>query len=103
MSEEWSIPTTAEELERAGERFRVAAAALHDLNTWLEHGGEPSMFITERMVIHDMTAEEYREYWRTFKLLDSHKDEEIHAIEDSAIHKVQPNWKRNPNPKYPKG
>lgn len=100
---EWKIPDTNEAMERAGERFRVCTTALKEINEWLDREGEnPPKCILVRAEEWGMTTDAYYAYWKTFGFLDPRQQEETHAIEDWAIHQVQPNWKRNPNPNYPK-
>lgn len=100
MSEgKWELPSTPEGLERAGERFRAATAALKDLNEWLDRKGEnPPQCIIERAAFHIMYPEEYYAYYMSLAWDD---DRERRAITDWAIHQVQPEWKRNPNTNYP--
>jgi hypothetical protein len=87
---------TPEGLERMEERFRVATVALKDVNDWLDRKGEnPPQCIIERAAFHAMYPEEYYTYYKSLDMMDTR---EIHAIEDWAIHQVQPEWKRNPNP-----
>jgi hypothetical protein len=87
------------DLDRIGQRFRAAASALKDLNDWLEHGGSnPPPCVVERMEIHSMTSEQYYQMWKSFEFLDPRQRAECVAIEDSAIHKVQPDWRRRPDP-----
>lgn len=104
MSEQWHLPENDEQMERAGERFRVCATVLREVNEWHDRkGANPPTCIIVRAQHNNMTVDQYYDWWKSFKFLDPRQQEETHAIEDWAIHQVQPNWKRNPNPKYPKG
>lgn len=100
----WGIPTTNEGMERAGQRFAAASAVLKEMNGWMDRkGAEPPECIIFRATEKGMTPEAYYEWYKSLPFLDPQCSEEQHAIEDRAIQKVQPEWRRNPNPKYPKG
>ena len=103
MSGQWKIPDTPEGLERAGERFRVCTSVLRDIGDWLDrHGTEPPECVLVRASEVTMSPEAYYAYWKSFGFLDPRQRVETDAMQDWAIHLVQPNWKRNPNPNYPK-
>lgn len=103
MADEWKIPSTPEEMERAGERFRAATAALKAIESWLDRKGEnPPGCVVERAKILEMTPETYYQHYQAGVRRNWLDNTEEQAMEDWAIHQVQPNWKRNPNPNYPK-
>lgn len=98
----WRLPETPEEFDRASERFRVASAALRDLNGWLDRKGDnPPECVVVRAAALNMSPAEYYDHYRAIHKRDWLDDTEQHAIQDWAIHQVQPEWKRNPNKKYP--
>lgn len=89
---------SSQQLARGAERFRAAARVLRDVNEWLaRQGADPPLCVIERMEHHQMTVEQYYQWWKSFKFLDPRQQDEMHAIEDSAIHKVQPEWVRRPD------
>lgn len=105
MSEKkWRLPETSEEFDRASERFRVATAALRNLNDWLDRKGfNPPECVMARAAALNMPPEAYYKYYTALHKRDWLDSTEQHAIEDWAIQQVQPEWKRNPTPKYPSG
>lgn len=100
MTETWGLPTNDDQMARASERFRVAAAVIREIRLWREReGNSPPECVRVRAEQLGMTDAAYHDYWETFVFMDERQRVERQAIEDWAIHRVQPEWKRNPNPK----
>lgn len=77
------------------QRFEAATAAIREIGVWLDSQGETaSEGILSRASGKGMTSQEYFHWWKSCEFLDPRLDVEQHELEDYAIRKVQPNWRR---------
>lgn len=76
-------------------RLQAVNIVLKEVNAWLERDGvHPPTCIIERATYFIMTPEEYHQMWKSWGFLDQRLIDEMHAIEDAAIRRVDPAWVR---------